>query len=374
MKDFVCIGGKCEESCCIGWTIPIDASTYKKYQRVKDEAFRRRLHKELVPKRQGATSDYVAKIKLKNNRCAFLDPEGWCSIYKVLGENYLSTTCTLYPRTINEVKGVLEYSLVCSCPEAARKILLQEEPITWEETQDASSVVVISGCVPLEGKKKDLLHDYLEEIRVTFWSILQNRNEDFESRLLRFQQFIKELDDLNQQRNYLKLKALFEKTEASLKHPLKVGAIGGATKSKEKLGKLQALRELKDVKLKSKRYEILLNEILKAFYGDNENVRALIRRYEVGEQQYRDTFLKTKGYLLENYFVNYIYERCVPLDQERPQASFHILKLYYDVLKLHLIGLLLGGKELNDEQVIYLIQSFSKTFDHGELEIRYFER
>ena len=374
MKDFVCIGGKCEESCCIGWTIPIDASTYKKYQRVKDEAFKRRLHKELVPKRQGATSDYVAKIKLKNNRCAFLDQEGWCGIYKELGEKYLSTTCTLYPRTINEVKGVLEYSLVCSCSEAARKILLQEEPITWEETHETSSVVVISGCIPSEGKKGDVLHDYFEEIRAIFWSIFQNRNEDFESRLLRLQQFIKELDYFNQQRNYQKLKPLFEKTEASLKRPLKEGATGEVFKLKEELGKLQALRELKDVKLKSKRYEMLLKKILKAYYGEKEDERSLIRHYEVGEQQYRDTFLKTRGYLLENYFVNYIYERCVPFDQERPQASFHILKLYYDVLKLHFIGLLLAEKELNDEQVICLIQAFSKTFDHGELEIYYFER
>ena len=30
-EEFKCIGGKCEDSCCIGWNIDIDKITFKKY-------------------------------------------------------------------------------------------------------------------------------------------------------------------------------------------------------------------------------------------------------------------------------------------------------------------------------------------------------
>ena len=30
-KEFKCIGGNCEDSCCIGWDIDIDKVTFKQY-------------------------------------------------------------------------------------------------------------------------------------------------------------------------------------------------------------------------------------------------------------------------------------------------------------------------------------------------------
>ena len=38
-KEFKCIGGKCEDSCCIGWDIDIDERTYADYKEVKDSQF-----------------------------------------------------------------------------------------------------------------------------------------------------------------------------------------------------------------------------------------------------------------------------------------------------------------------------------------------
>ena len=34
-NDFKCIGGKCEDSCCIGWDIDIDEVTYNIYIAIK---------------------------------------------------------------------------------------------------------------------------------------------------------------------------------------------------------------------------------------------------------------------------------------------------------------------------------------------------
>ena len=36
LKEFKCIGGKCTDSCCIGWDIDIDKTTFRQYYKVKD--------------------------------------------------------------------------------------------------------------------------------------------------------------------------------------------------------------------------------------------------------------------------------------------------------------------------------------------------
>ena len=99
IKDFKCIAGACEETCCAGWYIAIDETTYKKYKKVKHPEMKKRFEKELVVKK-GSSPECMAKIKLKNNRCAFLAKDNLCDIYKNLGEQYLSETCTMYPRII----------------------------------------------------------------------------------------------------------------------------------------------------------------------------------------------------------------------------------------------------------------------------------
>ena len=35
-KQFQCIGGACEDTCCAGWNITVDKPTYQKYKKVKE--------------------------------------------------------------------------------------------------------------------------------------------------------------------------------------------------------------------------------------------------------------------------------------------------------------------------------------------------
>ncbi|WP_363315235.1 flagellin lysine-N-methylase [uncultured Clostridium sp.] len=55
-------------------------------------------------------------------RCAFLNEEDLCDLYKALGPDALCDTCRLYPRHTEEYEGLRELSLSLSCPEAARII------------------------------------------------------------------------------------------------------------------------------------------------------------------------------------------------------------------------------------------------------------
>src|SRR5208337_538217 len=90
---FRCIGADCEDTCCIGWIVNVDKSTYEAYQRSDDPELGPRLH-DLVtintsPSNPIPSDDNYARINLSGPACPFLC-EGWCAIQKKLGEEYLS--------------------------------------------------------------------------------------------------------------------------------------------------------------------------------------------------------------------------------------------------------------------------------------------
>ncbi len=47
LKEFKCIGGKCTDSCCIGWDIDIDKVTFRQYYKVQDKEMKRMFQKNV---------------------------------------------------------------------------------------------------------------------------------------------------------------------------------------------------------------------------------------------------------------------------------------------------------------------------------------
>jgi len=77
LKEFQCIGGKCIDSCCIGWDIDIDKVTFRQYYKVKDKEMKRMFQKNVHNNDYYLSPDVdYGKVKLKSGkRCAFLDDE-----------------------------------------------------------------------------------------------------------------------------------------------------------------------------------------------------------------------------------------------------------------------------------------------------------
>lgn len=127
--QFVCTAGDCPDTCCAGWQIVIDEDSLERYGNEKSE-FGKRLRNSI---------DWEEECFYQNNRrCAFLNDENLCDLYKALGPDSLCDTCRLYPRHTEEYEGLRELSLSLSCPEAARIILSCKEPVRFleEETDE----------------------------------------------------------------------------------------------------------------------------------------------------------------------------------------------------------------------------------------------
>jgi len=122
--EFECVGGKCKDTCCVGWNIEIDKMSYEKYQQVKGE-FGERLKRSIA---SGDTNQFILD---ENKRCPFLNKEQLCDIYINIGEDKLCNTCKTYPRITRKYDDIIEQLLTLSCPEVAKILVSHKNPIDF---------------------------------------------------------------------------------------------------------------------------------------------------------------------------------------------------------------------------------------------------
>lgn len=157
-KQFSCIAGNCEDTCCAGWQIVIDERSLARYKNVKSD-FCKRLHKSIHWRQKIFKQD-------KEKRCAFLNSQNLCDMYTALGKEALCQTCKKYPRHIEVFENVREISLSVSCPTAARMILSRKAPLKWieverdkEEVDEDFDVFLYSKLVDARGHMFDILQN-----------------------------------------------------------------------------------------------------------------------------------------------------------------------------------------------------------------------
>lgn len=153
--DFKCIADSCKFTCCEGWDIDIDKDTYEKWKNNKEDS-KYLLNNVKVREVNGEKLYFINKDTFE--ACSFLDCKGLCNIVKCKGEEYLSKTCSTFPRISNEFEYRKELSLSCSCPEVveildnidSEIIINQLEKINKED-------------IPLELKLRDTLINIMYE-------------------------------------------------------------------------------------------------------------------------------------------------------------------------------------------------------------------
>ena len=179
---FRCIGADCEDTCCVGWIVNVDKPTFEAYQRSDDPELGPRLRELVTIRTDSSSDDNYARIDLNGPSCPFLS-EGWCAIQKKLGEAYLPIMCSAYPRVMNIVDDVLQRSLDLSCPEAARIVLLDPNPMQFDEDEGPPrdprlahlSVLRTSNLTLAPNGKSDKPYQYFREIRGFVIWLLQYR-------------------------------------------------------------------------------------------------------------------------------------------------------------------------------------------------------
>lgn len=171
-KEFQCIADKCPDTCCAGWEIVVDDESLEKYRNLSSD-YGRKIRSFI-----SVDSDGDNIFTSVNERCPFLLDNGLCEMYIETGHENLCRTCRLFPRHITYFGARKETGISLSCPEAARIIMKNPEPVTFE-TEEVHAGIMPTAIDPD-------LYFTLTETRKTAINILQNRKFSIEKRISAF--------------------------------------------------------------------------------------------------------------------------------------------------------------------------------------------
>ena len=170
---FSCLAGKCPASCCRGgWQILIDDEHMERYAAdTGDSSLNKRLNEGV---------DRIEQwFRQEHGGCCLLDEDGLCAIQRVMGEDGLCDTCRRYPRHVEEFRGVREWSLSLSCPEAARLIIENKDRLMFSVDEDDEP----ENDVDYEDFNDEFYY-LLNEARDRIFDIIQSREYSFSDKAL----------------------------------------------------------------------------------------------------------------------------------------------------------------------------------------------
>ncbi|MBN1042247.1 FliB family protein [Clostridium botulinum] len=367
IKEFKCIGGSCEDSCCIGWDVDIDKTTFKQYYKIQDQEMRKMFQKN-VHNNTGYCCDDIdyGKVKLKKGkRCPFLDAENYCVIHSKLGEEYLSNVCTSFPRITNRIDGYYEMSLDVACPEAARILLLKKEGIEFNESQETLGKHILSSDIDTKSKEfKDSPVKYFKEIRDLSIKIIKNRKFDLSERLYILGEFLEKLEeelDYNFSNVHKFIKGYninsiddsYEKND--MNYILQVSFF------KKMVDNLNVFKEIDSTAFKEYTKELMNGFKFDEIKDATENPDFYINAF----RSYIENFININSYIFENYLVNFIYKNLFPFSETESAFDGYIMLLTrYSFLRFYLVGRYLNNKIDSPDDVVKFIQVFTKTTEH----------
>lgn len=174
-KKFSCIGGACEDTCCAGWEIDIDETSYGYYQDLPG-AFGEKVRRCIKEYEGDGQDAYEAHgfILREGKRCPFLREDGLCEMILTLGEDAICDVCTYTPRNFLEYGGMREISISPSCGEAGRLIFGSPEKAEFlTEEEEGELDIEEDGEELLFGERIRAARDYgigiLQERAYSIW-------------------------------------------------------------------------------------------------------------------------------------------------------------------------------------------------------------
>jgi lysine-N-methylase len=373
---FQCIGASCEDNCCSdNWEIPVDRSTYEKYQQLPFEKLGSVVSQFVVLNPPGQPDSMYAHIHpAPSGTCPFFAPDHLCRIQKEYDPSLLSATCSMYPRSLSRVAGAIEGSLSLSCPEAARNVLLDPEFMQIQANL-FSGAFRTDNIFDLASDRNGSVHKpdacYLA-IRTLLIGMVRERSHPMGHRLLLIGSLCKRMDEIATTGDapalaeFLKDPHPFLQNEALRLDQEHMPAQPGL--------RFEVIFALSDARLRAgagSRFQDTFWAFVECV--DASNPGDDIKRFLHAEQQYHRPFFEKFPFVLENHLTNYMFQNLFPYGRAG-SASFTSQNMFEEFLQMAIQfawvnALLVGvaGRNKNafaDEHVVQTIQSFARAVEH----------
>jgi len=374
-----CIGQTCEDTCCSGWwNVTIDQDTFQKYQQ--------NTHPELAPLFKLAVSKNTLSsadegnnfglMKMKpDGECYFLQEDKLCAIHHYMGARALSDTCRLYPRNLNQFGSQLERSLGISCPEAARLILLNPEPMQFISISPEPAIdgkTFTSYRFPSKSEGDPLQIAVLNDFRAVIFAILQFREVSLGARVMLLGFLLEEVEKILYAEQFSHASELIPTLEAFVgmfAHPEKIEA--QFTQIESGLSrKLEIVAQVGSQLLKkaSSRFKECLQAAFEGLNTDKNTLAEngdLLNQYQQNYEAFYKPFFSDKEYIFENYLVNQVITRLFPFARGSYLDLYRELVGNLSLIQVLLVGMAAKHKGLSEKLVIQLFQTFVRNSNHN---------
>lgn len=393
-KEFKCIGGICEDSCCENWEIDLDDASLKKYMK-QGGAFGKRL--------KDCTRVRDKQFILNGTRCPFLNDQNLCDIFIEMGEECLCETCTNFPRHIEEFDNLKEVSLTMSCPEASRIMLSKKEKMTFvceEGTDEEYGLKHIEPAKSLafwkkkhENKLDKPLFDVLFETRQLMFDILQNRQEPIAKRASlvlvlghKIQEFIdnKDYEGIRQTVEKYRAKMEYADVERQKEEWKEFASQYNKRVTEKEVWLKQILNMYEGLETIKEEWTDLLSMGMDIMHG-RENLKSMLvaagmmkeeepgeetdsflRNYAVSYQEFM-SYYQEKEYEFEHILVYYIFNYFLGAAYDHDaftKVKFAVIS-YLVILELDIALWLKQQKEFLYEDQVIVAHAYSKEVEHS---------
>lgn len=365
---FRCVGDRCEDTCCNGWTITVDRPTYDGWRQLPADGFRDELLGTLQvadgksPAPPGAHAWF--KPKPGTRECPMLSG-GLCRVQQRAGEASLSDTCFSYPRTTRTLGTSLTQALSLSCPEAARLALLAPDAFDFVggnvhgRPSTETRTVLPKGIHP----------DAANGVRLFCLQLVRSEGAPLWVRLAVLGLFCERLTALLESGKAEDVPGFLASFEQALASPGFLDALEQVPARHAEQAQVFASLLHSGLQRPPSPHQGRVQDAVARGLGAAEgeshvDAARLISAYKRGVERLPEVLDAHAPKLLENYVLNELLREGFPFDAATPSAHFLDLVIRFGMVRLMLAARCSGETPPDAAALVETVQVFCRRFQH----------
>lgn len=393
-RDFNCAGADCEDHCCHTWNVSVNKSSYKNLKKEKNKEVQNLVieHFKLTKK---SDMNWAFIQMDETGKCPILDNDGLCQIHSKIGHKHLPHTCQDYPRHTNLFGSQVEPSLFISCPIAAKNVLFDPSAMMFEQSETSVSQL---NKQRLSGLNEADLPNWAMLIREVCFQIILDNEASFEERIFSLGLFLKQaetrlssaqelqsfvdnfiqiynekrphqmyvslpsIDNLKWQVFSTQDNLLIKNTNLFKNEEGKLDLSSSTIRFQKCRDFLLALLNNEGKPTPFEKYENGTGKFDRKVAGDSAIFNTVFRQ---GNEEYLSNYFESKPQILTNYALYYIYHNQFFIRQNKSLFEFFkVMVIDLFMLKSYLAAIAFYNKEINDDWVLVLFQSYARRRQH----------
>lgn len=348
--EFKCIADKCPDTCCAGWQIVIDDVSLEKYKNLKGDYIWKVM----------ACVDWEEGCFRQDNekRCAFLNADNLCDLYKNAGEESLCKTCREYPRHTEEFEGVREVTLSVSCPVVARLLMERMTPVNFVTEEVAEEETLEFGDFD------PFLYSIIEDARAAMIEILQNRTLPMRERIMLVLGMAHDMQRRINHRELFACNQVIEKYKREKSKEYVREYLGLKNMEDEQALTLEVFPLIYKLELLREEWDALLHKSQDMlFFSMKGNFGQLKQEFDLWKAGNLETEIHLEQimvYFLYTYFPGSVYDGQLFAKAQMAVYCTWMIEL------LWMAKWLMNGKILDLEEMTELLYRFSREIEHSD--------